>query len=359
MRGKGWSPDRKMLSDFLRHLGHETGTVPARPAVAAPSQKADESAESPPSGPPPSRPAAPAPKSPQPDDDSSADLLMANQELEKALTDAAAPPPVVGGYDLDASDVGVDRSASFGGRKNVIWIAAAALVLLGAAGAGWWFLMGPGAAQSGEGRAAPIAVAPPPETPTPEPTIGLMSEDELLERAREVAAAEIVRQEEELRQRLQEEFPTPTPIPPTWTPTETHTPVPSATSTSTPLPPTPTRVPPTRTPVPPTATPVVVEGEIVEPGPDVTPPKYITRVPPKFPQRALTLQVQGLVEAQALIGIDGSVEEVRILSVSRKGFGFEDATRDAVMKWRFRPATKRGVKVRTWITIRVPFELKE
>jgi protein TonB len=186
-----------------------------------------------------------------------------------------------------------------------------------------------------------------------------MSEDELLERAREVAAAEIVRQEEELRQRLQEEFPTPTRIPPTWTPTETHTPVPSATPTSTPVPPTATRVPPTRTPIPPTPTPVVVEGEIVEPGPDVTPPKYITRVPPRFPQRALTLQVQGQVEAQALIGIDGSVEEVRILSVSRKGLGFEDATRDAVMKWRFRPATKRGVKVRTWMTIRVPFELKK
>ena len=56
---------------------------------------------------------------------------------------------------------------------------------------------------------------------------------------------------------------------------------------------------------------------------------------------------------------DDLSEEVRIVSVSRKGLGFEDATRDAVMKWRFRPATKRGVKVRTWVTIRVPFELKE
>jgi TonB family protein len=358
MRSRGWSPDRKMLSDFLRHLGHGTAAVPSRPAVAATSQQADVSAAAPPADLPPGRPAPPAPQSPEPADDSSADALVANQDLDMVLTDAATPPPLVGGYDLDGSDAGVGHSAVAGGRKKMIWIAAVALVILGAAGAGWWFLMGPGAAAAGERRSSPIAVVPPLETPTPEPTIGLMSEDELLERAREVAAAEIVRQEEELRQRLQEEFPTPTPIPPTWTPTETHTPVPTATSTWTPLPPTATRVPPTRTPIPPTATPSVREGDLVNPGPEVTPPKIISRDPPVYPSRAQSMGLEGVVEVQALIGIDGSVEEIRIVSVTRKGVGFEDATRNAVMKWRYQPATKMGVRVRTWLTIRMPFRLR-
>ena len=53
---------------------------------------------------------------------------------------------------------------------------------------------------------------------TPEPAAGLLSEEELIESAREAAAAEIAKQEEELRKRLEEEFPTPTPIPPTATP---------------------------------------------------------------------------------------------------------------------------------------------
>ena len=70
------------------------------------------------------------------------------------------------------------------------------------------------------------------------------------------------------------------------------------------------------------------------------------------------MQVEGLVEAEALVGIDGAVQEVRILSCSRKGVGFEKATEDAIMKWRFKPATKLGVKVRMWVSIRIPFRLR-
>ena len=64
---------------------------------------------------------------------------------------------------------------------------------------------------------------------------------------------------------------------------------------------------------------------------------------------------EGTVEAEALVGIDGRVEEVRILKVEGPNVGFDKATRDAILKWRYKPATKLGVKVRMWVTIRVPF----
>ena len=70
------------------------------------------------------------------------------------------------------------------------------------------------------------------------------------------------------------------------------------------------------------------------------------------------MQVEGVVEAEALVGIDGGVEEVRIFNSSRKGVGFENATEEAIMKWRFKPATKRDVKVRMWVSIRIPFRLR-
>jgi outer membrane biosynthesis protein TonB len=38
--------------------------------------------------------------------------------------------------------------------------------------------------------------------------------------------------------------------------------------------------------------------------------------------------------------------------------GFEKATEDAVMNWRYKPATKRGVKVRMWVAVRVPLVLE-
>jgi TonB family protein len=126
--------------------------------------------------------------------------------------------------------------------------------------------------------------------------------------------------------------------------------------------PLPTAVPtavPTVAPTPkPTATPSVREGDLVTPGPGVTPPRIISRNPPAYPSRARSMRLEGVVEVQALIGIDGSVEEVRVVSVTQKGVGFEEATRNAVMKWQYEPATKMGVKVRTWLTIRMPFRLQ-
>jgi TonB family protein len=66
----------------------------------------------------------------------------------------------------------------------------------------------------------------------------------------------------------------------------------------------------------------------------------------------------GTVEVEALVGINGIIEDIRIISVDYKGFGFEEATEAALRKWRYRPATKLGVKVRMWVTIRVPFTFK-
>jgi TonB family protein len=187
-----------------------------------------------------------------------------------------------------------------------------------------------------------------------------MSEEEMINRAREVAAEEITRQEEALRERIEEEFPTPTPVPPTPTPTETPTEVPTETPTPAPTD-TPTRVPATATPtpIPPTATPSVREGDIVVQGPGVVPPVVIYQESPSYPAMAERARAEGLVEVEALVGINGSVEEVRITRVEGRNLGFEDATEEAVMNWRYRPATSDGVRVRMWVTIRVPFRIQQ
>ena len=125
------------------------------------------------------------------------------------------------------------REPGAGGDKKRLWMALGALVVVLAAAGDLVLLRSQqGSESSPSARAVPITIAAT-ETPTPEPTVGLMSDQELIERAREVAAAEITKQEEELRKRLEEEFPTPTPIPPTPTPTETPTPLPTETPTPT------------------------------------------------------------------------------------------------------------------------------
>jgi protein TonB len=70
------------------------------------------------------------------------------------------------------------------------------------------------------------------------------------------------------------------------------------------------------------------------------------------------MRTSGVVNLQVLVGTDGRVEEVRIINVSREGVGFEKASEDAVRQWRYRPATKNGVKVRMWLPVRIPFTIK-
>jgi TonB family protein len=351
VRKKGWSADRSTLVAFLEGLDSDDRVTPASVDV----EKTPETTEPPPAPPPPMPPVGPAlesspepPPSEEPDD-----LLAADEDLEKVLS---TPLPSVKSARLEVDDSGFRlKSTAAGGEKKRLWMLLGALALV-LVGAGGWFIFGrKGSESPATARAVPIAVVVA-ETPTPEPTVGLMSEQELIERAREVAAAEITKQEEELRKRLEEEFPTPTPFPPTPTPSDTPTPLP--TDTPTPVPPTPTLRPPTATPIPPTPTPSVREGDIVVPGPGVNPPVMIYREPPAYPPAAERMGASGVVAAEALIGIDGTVEEVRIIRVEGRNFGFEKATEEAIFKWRYKPASKKGVKVRVWVTIRVPFRLQ-
>ena len=123
--------------------------------------------------------------------------------------------------------------------------------------------------------------------------------------------------------------------------------------------PQPTLVPvATATPAPPTPVPAVREGDLATEGSQVKPPVLVKQVAPVYPPVAGRMQMSGEVSLRALVGIDGSVEKVEILQVTRKGVGFEKAAEDAVRQWRFRPATKNGVKVESWVPIRIPFTLQ-
>jgi len=324
LKRHGWEPDTAALVTFIGELesGSKITDYPAAVVV-----------ESAPPAKPPKKKAAPVADQGPPDE-------------PKMVTDVV--PTVV-----------ADDGDSSGGMGK--WLAIGAVVLVLALIAGWWFFMGPGSGGGADSQPTPApATSQVAETPTPEAGAGagLMDEAELMERAREVASAEMAKQEQELRDRLEKEFPTPTPLPPTPTPTDTPTETATASPTSTPRPPTPTQVPPTLTPIPPTPTPVVNEGDIVEPGPGVVAPVLLHRVSPEYPPIAQRAGISGEVVAMALVGTDGRVEDVKIQEVTHKGVGFEKATEDAVRQWRYRPPTKNGVKVRMWVRIRINLSLK-
>jgi TonB family protein len=258
------------------------------------------------------------------------------------------PTPVAAADDAPPEeDTFVRRASEERRQRTWLYVGAAALIVIIT---GLYFLFGRGGSES------PPAPTPAPVVPGTGPSPTPTPSAELQQLVREQAAALLAEKEGELRERLEEKFPTYTPVPPTATPTAT--PPPTATAvppTPTPLPPTPTRVPPTATPIPMTPTPAVREGDIVAVGPGVVPPELVERVNPRYPPAARQMRTGGMVQLQLLVGIDGSVEQIRILKVDKPGLGFEKATEEAVRQWRYTPATKNGVKVRMWVPVRVPF----
>ncbi len=79
--------------------------------------------------------------------------------------------------------------------------------------------------------------------------------------------------------------------------------------------------------------------------------KLIHRVQPVYPILARQARIETTVELQAVVGTDGTVKELKVLSGHPL---FEQATRDAVMQWRYQPTLLNGqaVEVESRITVR-------
>lgn len=84
-------------------------------------------------------------------------------------------------------------------------------------------------------------------------------------------------------------------------------------------------------------------------------PEVVVRVPPEYPELALRAGVEGVVVLHALVGREGRVLQVRILSSHPL---LDDAARDAVAQWVFVPAKTAGRPVAVWVSVPVRFSLR-
>ena len=83
---------------------------------------------------------------------------------------------------------------------------------------------------------------------------------------------------------------------------------------------------------------------------------YLNNPPPAYPLAARRRNIEGKVWVRAQVQADGSCSQVelKIPSASRL---LDQATLDAVKKWRFVPATLRGETVVAWVEIPITFKL--
>lgn len=150
----------------------------------------------------------------------------------------------------------------------------------------------------------------------------------------------------------------PTPQPPPRTPTTRQErraappppaapePVAAAVETASPSP------PPTETVEPPTR-----EGDIVAPGEGVVDAQIARKVEPMAPPSFAVMGNRGFAMFSVLVATDGTVESARLIRSSGSE-AFDDLATAAAKKATFKPATKDGIPVRMWRTLRYDVKVR-
>lgn len=100
---------------------------------------------------------------------------------------------------------------------------------------------------------------------------------------------------------------------------------------------------------PPRPAPVLVDA-----APD---PRYARDFQPDYPPSERRAGNEGKVTVRLLVGADGRVKEVQRLTAASDAF-FDATRRQALARWRFRPATRDGVPHESWRTMTVRFVLE-
>ena len=91
--------------------------------------------------------------------------------------------------------------------------------------------------------------------------------------------------------------------------------------------------------------------------PGVVDPVLLVKTTPTYTNEAIKAKVQGVVVLQALIRKNGRVDQASVLR--GLGYGLEQqAIKEIVTNWRFRPATYQGSPVDLLATIEVTFSLR-
>jgi TonB family protein len=100
----------------------------------------------------------------------------------------------------------------------------------------------------------------------------------------------------------------------------------------------------------------VREGDFLEPGPDVTPPQKVSGETAPYSEAVSKLKLRGTVAIEMTVTEQGETAELHV--VESAGEILDDAVLAAVRNWRYTPAQKNGVKVRTRVRVEQTFGRK-
>lgn len=111
------------------------------------------------------------------------------------------------------------------------------------------------------------------------------------------------------------------------------------------------------TPEPAPAAARVREGDLVAAGtPGLVPPRITRRGNVPYPPVARMQRIGGTVVTNVLVSETGQVLQVQILRGVNRPVGLNEAAQETMRRSVFAPATKDGVRVKSWVTVPVDFK---
>ncbi|MFV2071122.1 MAG: TonB family protein [Thermoanaerobaculales bacterium] len=129
----------------------------------------------------------------------------------------------------------------------------------------------------------------------------------------------------------------------------------AAAATPSPPPPIPTRptAVPTAASEPASETQAVAvkENSFVAPEDVDSLPVVLKKYAVAWPRLALHSRRDGVIIARVLVNANGRAEEIKVLRADHEGFGIPQAVVDAIRQYRFKPAIKNGVRVKSYATV--------
>lgn len=97
----------------------------------------------------------------------------------------------------------------------------------------------------------------------------------------------------------------------------------------------------------------------MRPGSGVSDPKLLKEVRPNYTEAAMRQKIQGLIELEAVVDVDGSVTQVRVSKSLDNTFGLDQSAIEAARQWKFEPGRFEGKPVPVLVTLILEFRLRK
>jgi TonB family protein len=96
---------------------------------------------------------------------------------------------------------------------------------------------------------------------------------------------------------------------------------------------------------------------VYQPGNGVSAPQLVKDAKPQYTAEAMRRKIEGAVLMEAVIGIEGRVTDIKVVTSLDSVYGLDDAALTAARQWQFKPGMKDNKPVPVLVTIEMAFTL--